>query len=93
MTEPHKINHIDTPKSVLEIQYDLYRRMSPAKKFELVCDAYRFGQLLAMAGIRMHFPDADDKQVRQIWAKEHLGEELYYKVYGDKGYDGDPGIK
>jgi hypothetical protein len=92
MAEPHNKMKTDTPKEILEIQYDLYRKMSPAKKFGLVCDAYRFGQLLAIAGIRMRFPDADDKQVRQIWAKEHLGEELYYKVYGDKGYDGDPGF-
>lgn len=82
MTEPHKINHIDTPKSVLEIQYDLYRRMSPAKKIELIFDAYRTGQLLSMAGIRMQYPDAGEKQVWHIWAKRHLGEELYNKVYG-----------
>ena len=82
MIEQHKNKITDTPKEILEIQYDLYRRMSPAKKFELICDAYRFGQLLAMAGIRMRFPDADDKQVRQIWAKEHLGEKLYNMVYG-----------
>jgi len=84
MTEPHKINHIDTPKSVLEIQYDLYRKMSPAKKFRIVCDAYRFGQFLAMTGIRMRYPNASEKEVKQIWAKEHLGEELYNKVYGGK---------
>ncbi|MFA5424485.1 MAG: hypothetical protein WC374_11580 [Phycisphaerae bacterium] len=74
----------DTPKEILEIQYDLYRKMSPSKKFGIVCDAYRFGQSLAMTGIRMRYPDATDKQVRQIWTKEHLGEELYNKVYGDK---------
>ena len=84
MTEPHKINHIDTPKSVLEIQYELYRKMSPAKKFRIVCDAYHFGQSLAMAGIKMRYPAADKKEIWRIWAKQHLGEELYNKVYGDK---------
>ncbi|PKL50554.1 MAG: hypothetical protein CVV39_01480 [Planctomycetes bacterium HGW-Planctomycetes-1] len=74
----------DTPKEVLEIQYDLYRKMSPAKKFGIVCDAYRFGQSLAMAGIRMRHPHADKKQIWHIWAKQHLGGELYNKVYGDK---------
>ncbi len=75
---------IDTPKEVLKIQYDLYRKMAPSKKFRIICDAYRFGQSLAMAGIRMRFPDATQKEVKQIWAKEHLGEELYNKVYKDK---------
>ena len=91
MAEPHKIQ-TDTPREVLEIQYDLYRKMSLARKIELVFDAYRTGQLLAMAGIRMRHPNASEKEVKQIWAKEHLGEELYNKVYGNKGYDGDPGI-
>ncbi|MFA5555346.1 MAG: hypothetical protein WCZ89_02490 [Phycisphaerae bacterium] len=80
----------DTPKEVLDVQYDLYRRMSPAKKVEMVFDAYSTGQQLAMAGIRMRFPNATEKEVKQIWAKEHLREELYYRVYGDKGYDGAP---
>jgi hypothetical protein len=64
--------------------YDLYRRMSPARKVELVFDAYRTGQILSMAGIRMQYPDADEKQVWYIWAKRHLGEELYKKVYGSR---------
>ncbi len=84
MAEPNKTKLTDTPKEVLEIQYDLYRKMTPAKKFRIVCDAYRFGQSLAMAGIRMRFPNANEKEVKQIWAKEHLGEELYKKVYGAK---------
>ena len=61
---------------------DLYRRMSPAKKIELVFDAYRTGQLLSMMGIRMQYPSASEDEVWHIWAKRHLGEELYSKVYG-----------
>ncbi|MCE5341456.1 MAG: hypothetical protein LLF92_10100 [Planctomycetaceae bacterium] len=72
----------DTPQEVLEIQYELYRKMSPAEKFRIVCDAYDFGQSLAKAGIRMRYPNATEKEVKQIWAKEHLGEELYDRVYG-----------
>ncbi len=58
--------------------------MSPARKFELICRAYEFGRALAMAGIRMRYPNATSGQVRQIWLKEHLGEQLYKSVYGDK---------
>jgi len=82
MAESHNKIKTDTPKDILEIQYDLYRRMSPARKIELVFDAYHTGQLLSMAGIRMQYPDADEEQVWHIWAKRHLGEELYNKVYG-----------
>ena len=77
-----KMNKTDTTPDAHNIQYDLYRRMSPAKKIELIFDAYRTGQLLAMASIRMLNPAATDKQVWYIWAKRHLGEDLYNKVYG-----------
>jgi hypothetical protein len=55
--------------------------MSPARKIELVFDAYRTGQLLSMAGIRNQYPSASEDEVWHIWAKRHLGEELYNKVY------------
>jgi hypothetical protein len=74
----------DTPKDILEIQYDLYRKMSPAKKIGLIFGAIAAGRMLSMAGIRMQYRDADEKQIWHIWAKRHLGEELYNKVYGDR---------
>jgi hypothetical protein len=72
----------DTTSEARDVQYDLYRRMSPARKIELVFDAYRTGQLLSMAGIRMQYPNATEEEVWHIWAKRHLGEDLYNKVYG-----------
>ena len=73
---------IDTSKEARKIVCDLYRRMSPARKIELIFDACRTGQVLSMAGIRMQHPDANEKEVWHIWAKRHLGEDLYNKVYG-----------
>jgi hypothetical protein len=74
----------DTTSEARDVQYDLYRRMSPARKIELVFDAYRTGQLLSMAGIKMQYPSAGEDEVWHIWAKRHLGEELYNKVYGGR---------
>ncbi|MGA2092344.1 MAG: hypothetical protein ABSH16_02910 [Sedimentisphaerales bacterium] len=74
----------DTSKETKEVMRDLYRRMSPAKKIEMIFDACRTGQLLSMAGIRMQYPDASEEQIWHIWAKRHLGERLYEKVYGGK---------
>ncbi len=73
----------DTPKEIREIQYELYRRMSPAKKLRLVFDAYKMGQILAMAGIKMLNPSATEEEIKQIWRKQHLGEKLYNEVYGN----------
>ena len=72
----------DTSEEAKKVMFDLYRRMSLEKKIELVFDAYRTGQLLSMAGIRMQYPSASEDEVWHIWAKRHLGEELYSKVYG-----------
>ena len=77
----------DTSPEARQVVWESYRRMSPARKFELICQAYRFGQTLAMAGIRLCCPDASDEQVWRIWAKRHLGEDLYEKVYGKDDYE------
>jgi len=74
----------DTSRQALHVQLDLYRRMSPARKFQLISEAYEFGRSLAVAGIRLRNPTATDEQVRQIWARQHLGHELYDLAYGNK---------
>ena len=72
----------DTPPEVLRVQYELYRRMSPARKFQLIFDTYEMGRQLAMAGLRMRHPNATGEELRRLWAQQHLGRELYQKVYG-----------
>jgi len=72
----------DTSAEARRVMRDLYRRMGPATKVELVFDACRTGQLLSMAGIRMQYPSAGEDEVWHMWARRHLGEELYNKVYG-----------
>lgn len=78
------MNKTDTSPEARKIQFDLYRRMSPAEKIELVFDACRTGQILSMAGIRMLHPNATNEQIWHLWAKQHLGEKLYNIVYGNK---------
>jgi hypothetical protein len=72
----------DTSPEAQQVVYEIYRKMTPAEKLLRVFDAYQTGKLLAMAGIRMRNPDATEEQVWQLWAKQHLGEKLYNKVYG-----------
>lgn len=72
----------DTAPEALAVQYEIYRQMSPARKFEIIFDLYRMGQELVMAGIRMRNPDATEEQVWRLWARQHLGPELFEIVYG-----------
>jgi hypothetical protein len=72
----------DTSPEARRVQYDLYRRMSPARKFQLLFHTYEMGKQLALAGLRMRHPDATQEELRRLWARQHLGRELFEKVYG-----------
>ncbi|OHB63407.1 MAG: hypothetical protein A2Y76_13960 [Planctomycetes bacterium RBG_13_60_9] len=72
----------DTTPEAQRVQYDIYRRMSPARKFRLICDAYEMGKQLARAGLRMRHPDATEEELWRLWARQHLGPELFEQVYG-----------
>ena len=74
----------DTSKEADALITQLYRDMSPAKKAKLLFDAMCKGQQLAMAGLRQLHPEADERQIWHLWAKQHLGEELYRQAYGDR---------
>lgn len=73
----------DTTSEISNIQAQLYRNMPIEKKFSLICDCYETGKQIAMAGISDRHPNATDKQIWHLWAKQHLGDELYIKVYGN----------
>lgn len=72
----------DTTPEARRVLYELYRRMSPARKFQLLCDTYEMGKDLALAGLRMRYPEANKDQLWRLWARQHLGQELFEKVYG-----------
>ncbi len=72
----------DTSPEARRVQYDLYRQMPLGRKLELVFDMYDTGRLLAMAGLRMRHPGASEGELKQLWARQHLGQELYERVYG-----------
>ena len=83
MTCPQsKSSKSDTTPEARRVQYDLYRKMSPARKFQLLFDTYEMGRQLAMAGLRMRHPDATGEELWRLWARQHLGRELFEKVYG-----------
>jgi hypothetical protein len=83
MAEP-QMNHAksDTSPEARRVLYDLYRQMSPARKFRLLCDTYEMGKDLALAGLRMRHPEASQNRLWRLWARQHLGRELFEKVYG-----------
>lgn len=66
------------------MQCRVLREMSPARKIELVEDANRTARRLAMAGIRLRYPDATPEQQFRLLMDIVLGEELAARVYGPR---------
>jgi hypothetical protein len=78
----HKSGKSDTTPEARRVQYDLWRRMPLGRRLELVFDMYDTGQQLALAGLRMQHPEASEEEIWRLWARRHLGEELFEHVYG-----------
>ncbi|MBN2456005.1 MAG: hypothetical protein JXB29_05635 [Sedimentisphaerales bacterium] len=72
----------DTTDDARKVLVQIYRRMSVEAKTRRIFDAYRTGRILAIAGLKESHPHATDKQIWYLWAKRHLGEELFNNAYG-----------
>jgi len=73
----------DTTQESLRILTEIYRKMSPEEKLRRVFSAYETGKTLAKAGLRRMHPYASETEIWHLWAKQHLGEELYRRAYED----------
>ena len=72
----------DTATDTAGVQYGIYRGMSPAEKLGLVFSTYEASRELAMAGLRTRHPQADADELWRLWARQHLGAELFEAAYG-----------
>ncbi len=72
----------DTTAEARRVQHELYRKMSPGKKLELVFASRRLGRELARAGVRMQNPHASEEELWHLWARRQLGAEAYDLAYG-----------
>jgi hypothetical protein len=72
----------DTRPEVTEIQMDLLRKASPARRLALLGQMNQTVKVLALAGLRSNYPDETPEQLRRRLADLLLGPELACKVYG-----------
>ena len=80
-TEMRRRNDDTTPE-IHDKQCELYRNMSEAEKLKLVFQTYRAGRRLAMTGLRIRHPEADEREIHRLWARRHLGADLFDEVFG-----------
>jgi hypothetical protein len=81
MKHPTRI-WLDTTPEAEAVLIDLYRRMPPWRKLELVDDAIRTSRQLAMMGLRSRHPDEPIEKLRRRLLGLVLGEETADRVYG-----------
>lgn len=78
--------NMDTSPEAEEVLFRLIRETPVWRKWELMDDLNRAARQLAVAGLRMEYPDASDEEIRRRLADRLLGEELAAEVYGPGRY-------
>lgn len=74
----------DTSPEAERVQRDMWRRMSPAEKLNLMRGLTRSVMELERIGFRMRNPGITDAQLFRAIADRRLGTELAAKVYGPR---------
>jgi hypothetical protein len=62
------------------MQLELYRRMTPGRKWQLLGDMYRMARSFHAAGVRMDNPQASDEEILTAWFKATLEPSLSEEV-------------
>lgn len=72
----------DTSEQAREVLVRIYHEMPITDKVRRIFESYQTGRILAMAGIRELHHGVSEEQVWHLWARRHLGDELYERAYG-----------
>ncbi len=75
----------DTHPKMEALQIELWRQASPTQKMNMLAQLNASARLLALAGLRACFPQADEAELRRKLADLLLGKDLAQKVYGESG--------
>jgi len=70
----------DTSSDVQRMMDEHQLRMTPAEKFAALDDAWQTARTLALAGLRLGFPDETEEQLDLRWAERRLGTPLFERA-------------
>lgn len=71
----------DTHPKIEQIQIQMLRHASSARKFEMVTQMNNTVRMFMFAGLERRNPNATPEELRYLFANLLLGEELARKVY------------
>ena len=70
----------DTSPDAEEVLLEIYRQMTPGRKWQLLDGLYRMARQFHAAGVRMDNPNATDDDVLTEWFRATLDRELFEEV-------------
>lgn len=74
-TLDYRTQSIDTSIEAEQVQFRLWRKMTPGQKEALLKRVAKRGATLALMGIKSQFPNASKDMVRQHYIRKRLGQE------------------
>jgi hypothetical protein len=88
----HPEPYSDTDPKAMEVWLDLQRRMSAGEKLATVLAASHLVLGMYEAGVRLQYPQADDREIFLRMAARHLDRDLMIRAYGwDPDLHANPG--
>lgn len=77
-----KTQSIDTHPDIERIQIEGYRKMSFTEKMRCIGAMHRTGRHLALANVRMRYPEADERELQLRAAALMIDADLMRKAFG-----------
>ena len=74
--------YADTDPKALEVFFDIHRNMSPSRKVAMVFELTEIMLEASKAGVRMRYPEADEREVFLRATALRLDPDTMVKVYG-----------
>lgn len=82
MDSQYRTQSPDTTLEAEQFQIERLREMSPAQRFAVLESLVRMADQLSRAGIRLRYPDADEREIGLRAAALRLDAEAMRAVYG-----------
>lgn len=73
----------DTHPKMEALQIELWRKATPSRKMQMLAQLNASARSLALAGLRLRYPNASQAELRRRLAGLLLGDETARKVYGE----------
>jgi hypothetical protein len=70
----------ETSAEVEQMQLEIYRQMTPGRKWQLLDGMYRMARQFHAAGVRSQNPHATDAEILTAWLRVTLDQPLFDEV-------------